>query len=246
MLSSPTWATELPGTPPPQATRARPETSSARSAAVMRAARVTRPARLATAGSSARKGSVWRPDGRRSGRDGRLRAVRDHREEPVGGADDRREPLLGVVGHADGELRATRLVEGAGHELAQSLGPHRVELDGRDGEAALAERRRLHAGPAELDPRLLERDEVLERLGHGAETVLQLGAELLEQGDVPRGGDAAVDVDLRLLVGDVVGGDVGVDVDVEADGLGRLVLPRALHLGHGLVEHLEVELEAQR
>src|SRR4051794_22656323 len=155
--SSPTWATELPGTPPPHAARTVPEMSSARSAAVMRAARVTRPARLATGGSSARKGSVWASGSRSSGRDGRPSAIGDDREESVGGPDHGREPLVGVVGHADGELRATRLVEGAGHELAQSLGPHGVELDGRDGEAALAERCGLHPGPAELDPCLLER-----------------------------------------------------------------------------------------
>src|SRR4051794_36702709 len=209
---SPTSATELPGTPPPQATRTVPEMSSARSAAVMRAARVTRPARLATGGSSVRKGSVGVRPPATSGGDGRLGALGDDREQRVGGLHDGREALLRVVRDPYGELRAARLVEPAGHELAHPLGARRVELDGGHGQPALAEGDRPDAGAAELDPRLLERDEVLERLGHGAEAVLELGPELLEQRDVAGGGDPPVDVDLRLLVGDVVRGHVGIDV----------------------------------
>ena len=62
-----------------------------------------------------------------------------------------------------------------------------------------------------------------QRLGDRAEAVLELVAQLLELGDLVRAGDAAVHVDLGLLVGDVVGRDVGVDVDVEAHGLGLVV-----------------------
>ena len=68
----------------------------------------------------------------------------------------------------------------------------------------------------------------------------------LELGDVARAGDAAVDVDLRLLVGDVVGRDVGVDVDVEAHRLGLRRPPSPSRAAHGLVEHLHVQLEAER
>ena len=68
-----------------------------------------------------------------------------------------------------------------------------------------------------------------------------------EVGDLARAGDAAVHVDLRLLVGDVVGRDVGVDVDVEAHRLGaRRRRRRPPAACDGLVEHLHVELEAER
>ena len=56
-----------------------------------------------------------------------------------------------------------------------------------------------------------------------------------------------MDVDLGLLVGDVVGRDVRVHVDVQAHRLGQGL---ALGLGLGgadrLVEHLHVQLEAER
>ena len=54
------------------------------------------------------------------------------------------------------------------------------------------------------------------RLRQLAEAVLELLAQQLEVGDVDGARDPPVDVDLRLLVGDVVGGHVGVDVDVHA------------------------------
>ena len=72
-------------------------------------------------------------------------------------------------------------------------------------------------------------------------------AQLDQLGVLARARDPAVHVDLRLLVRDVVRGHVRVDVDVQAHRLGRFrtVLLR-IHLAHGLVEHLHVELEAER
>src|SRR4051812_5248828 len=162
--------------------------------------------------------------------------------------DDCRKAALGVVRNSQRELRLARFVQRLGHLLLQALGALGVEIDRRDGEPAAPERHRASARLAELDARLLQRQEVLERLRERAEAVLELLAQRLQLGDLARPGDAPVDVDLRLLVGDVVGGHVRVDVDVEAHGL-RLVLarePLALARAHGLVEHRHVELEAER
>src|SRR3954454_8815388 len=162
--------------------------------------------------------------------------------------DDCRKAALRVVRNSQRELRLARFVQRLGHLLLQALGALGVEIDRRDGEPAAPERHRASARLAELDARLLQRQEVLERLGERAEAVLELLAQRLQLGDLARPGDAPVDVDLRLLVGDVVGGHVRVDVDVEAHGL-RLVLarePLALARAHGLVEHRHVELEAER
>ena len=86
--------------------------------------------------------------------------------------------------------------------------------------------------------------------GGGPKRSAQLLAQLLQLGDLAGGGDPAVDVDLGLLVGDVVGRHVGVDVDVEAHGLrassGSSPSSSAAIACDGLVEHLHVELEAER
>src|SRR5436190_23781663 len=97
-----------------------------------------------------------------------------HGQQLVGGAEDRREALLRVVGNADGELRLAGLVERAREVLAELLRAHGVELDRRDREPAALEGDRLRAGLAELDARLLEGDEVAERVGDRAEAVLEL------------------------------------------------------------------------
>ena len=70
--------------------------------------------------------------------------------------------------------------------------------------AGLAELHRARARPAELDARLLEPHQVLDRLGHRAEAVLQLLDDHAQVGGLARRGDAAVHVDLRDLVGDVL------------------------------------------
>src|SRR3954467_1039505 len=162
--------------------------------------------------------------------------------------DDCRKAALRVVRNSQRELRLARFVQRLVHLLLQERGAFGVQIDRRDGETAAPERHRARPRLAELDARLLQRDEVLERLWERAEAVLELLAQRLQLGDLARAGDAPVDVYLRLLVGDVVGRHVRVDVDVEAHGL-RLVLARealALARAHGLVEHRHVELEAER
>src|SRR3954471_7346932 len=161
--------------------------------------------------------------------------------------DHCRESALRVVRNSQRELRLARFVQRLGHLLLEALGAFGVEIDRRDGEPAAPERHRAGARLAELDARLLQGQEVLERLRERAEAVLKLLAQRLQLGDLARAGDAAVDVDLRLLVGDVVGGHVRVDVDVEAHGL-RLVLarePLVLARANRLVEHAHVQLEAE-
>ena len=103
----------------------------------------------------------------------------------------------------------------------------RVELDRDDRQAIAAEADRLRSGLAELDPRPLQREQVLERLGHLPEAVLELLAQALDVGHLERAREPAVDVDLRLLVGDVVGRHVGVDVHVEPHRLGQLAVALA-------------------
>src|SRR3954451_7002490 len=162
--------------------------------------------------------------------------------------DHCRKAVLGGVGNSQRELRLARFVERLGDLLLEALRPLGVEIDRRDREPAAAERHRAGPRLAELDARLLERDEVLERVGDRAEAVLELLAQSAELGDFAGARDAPVDVDLRLLVGDVVGRHVGVDVDVEAHGL-RLVMSRealALARPDRLVEHAHVQLEAER
>lgn len=53
-------------------------------------------------------------------------------------------------------------------------------------------------------------------------------------------------LDLGLLVRDVVRRDVGVDGDVEPHGLAIGDLAVSLGRGNGLIEHLHVQLKAER
>ena len=129
-------------------------------------------------------------------------------------------PNLGDFAGTYCQLRPARLVGRVRDLRPQPLGGLGVEVDRRDRQPAAAEADGARAGLAELDPRLLQVDEVDQRLGHRAEAVLELVAQRDQLGDLARGGDPAVDVDLRLLVGDVVGRHVGVDVDVEPHRLG--------------------------
>ncbi len=88
----------------------------------------------------------------------------------------------------------------------------------------------------------------LQRIGHRAEAVGQLMAQREQLVDAGGAGDAAVHVDLRLLVADVARGHVGVEADVEANGFDlvlRVITLDAAHRADGLVDHLQVQLEAE-
>ena len=88
-------------------------------------------------------------------------------QQRVRGADDRREALLRVLGDAHRQLRAAGLVGRAGDLVLQARGAGGVEVDRRHGQPAAAEAHRAGAGLAELDPRLLQADEVDQRVGDG-------------------------------------------------------------------------------
>ena len=68
---------------------------------------------------------------------------------------------------------------------------------------------------AQLDPGALQLEQVLDRLRQRAEAVAKLVAQGAQLAGLARPRDPPVDVDLRRLERDVVGGQVGVDVDVE-------------------------------
>src|SRR4051794_16171550 len=100
-----------------------------------------------------------------------------------------RKAVLGGIGNSQRELRLAGLVERLGDLLLQALGPLGVEVDRRDGEATAAERHRPGPGLAELDPRLLQRNEVLERRRHRPEAVLELLAQRAELRHLARARD---------------------------------------------------------
>ena len=108
-----------------------------------------------------------------------------------------------------------------------------------------AEDEEVGAEHRELELRLLDREEVRDRLGQRPEAILGRDAQLVQLVLVLDERDAAVQVDLERLGRDVRRGDVRVDARVDAHRPRRA--PRhALQLGDGLVQHLDVELEAER
>src|SRR3954452_21976329 len=110
--------------------------------------------------------------------------------------DHCRKAVLGGIGNSQRELRLARLVQRLGDLLLETLGPLGVEIDGRDCEPAAPEGDRAGPRLAELDARLLQRDEVLERGRARAEAVLELLAQPPELRDLARARDPPVDVDL--------------------------------------------------
>src|SRR5579875_2542828 len=176
-----------------------------------------------------------------------LRRLARDRQQHVGRPDHGRELLERILGHPQRELRLARLIQGLGDLLTHPPGPDGVQLDRRDGQPPAPEGHRPRPRLPELDPRLLQRDQVQKRLRRLPEAVLELLAQQHQIGHLARPGDPPVHVDLRLLVGDVVGGHVGVDVDVQAHRLPLRLPVRPVHRRrHRLVEHLHVELEAER
>ena len=82
-------------------------------------------------------------------------------------------------------------------------------------------------------------------LGDRAVAVLPLGGDVVHLGVAGDRGEAPVGLEPQLLLGHVVEGQEGVGRHVELD-LGRLARRLALHLGDGLVDHLDVEVVADR
>ena len=105
-----------------------------------------------------------------------------------------------------------------GAQLAQLSG---AEHDRSDRRAAAAEDEVVGAEAGELQLRLLDREEVLDRLGHRAVPVLGRDAQLVQLVLGLGKRDAAVQVDLQRLGSDVGGGDVGVDARIDAHRAAR-------------------------
>ena len=122
---------------------------------------------------------------------------------------------------------------------------HGVKLDRRHLQGP-PRKLTARAQPRRLDARLLERDQVAQRVRDVTEPIGKLGAQLVQVGDLARACDPPVHLDLGLLVRDVIRGDVRVDVDVEADRLGQVAVLVGVGGADRLVEHLHVELEAER
>src|SRR4051812_1468507 len=84
-------------------------------------------------------------------------------ENRLRGGDDRPEALIGLFWEPYSHRLAARFVHGVRHALAQRLRAGRVELDGSDRHALAGEADRARARPPQLDARVLEVNEVVER-----------------------------------------------------------------------------------
>src|SRR2546421_9036878 len=135
-----------------------------------------------------------------------------------------------VHGRVDPAAQVSQLV-GAEHHLA-------------DARLAAAEDEVVRTCTGELELRLLDQEEVLDRLRQRTEAILgrrlQLAQLVLRLGQ----GEPAVQVDLERLRRDVRGWHVGVHARVDPNRP-RCNAPLARELGHRLGEELDVELEAQ-
>ena len=128
-------------------------------------------------------------------------------------------------------------------ELAQLV---RAEHDRPDGRAAAAEDEVVGAEPRELQLRLLDREQVLDRLGQRAVAVLDRRLELAQLVLVLDEREPAVEVDLERLGRDVAR-PARTRRRARRRAPGRAASRRwPGELGDGLVQHLDVELEAER
>src|SRR5438067_9805138 len=129
----------------------------------------------------------------------------------------------------------------AAPQLAQLA---RAEHDRTDGRSTPAEDEVVGAEARQLQLRLLDPEEVLDRLRERPVAVLGRDLELAQHVLVLDEREPAVQVDLQRLARDVARGDVGVDARVHADRP-RGEPPLARELRNRLVQHLDVELEAE-
>src|SRR5437868_3084910 len=80
----------------------------------------------------------------------------------------------------------------------------RVELERDDRQAPAPDLGGARPGGTQLDPRPLQREQVLDRLRHRTEAVAKLVAQRPQLSGAARCGDPAMDIDLRRLEGNVV------------------------------------------
>ena len=125
--------------------------------------------------------------------------------QALGQRQDGLQPRFGIPVDPHGGRLLAPFVERSLDLLGQHAGRRRVELDPGDAEAAAAELDAASAGKAELDPRLLQPQQVLGLGRERPEAVGQLVANRPQLARLAGGDDAAVDVDLGRLEGDVGG-----------------------------------------
>src|SRR5579875_1767521 len=106
-----------------------------------------------------------------------LRRLARDRQQHVGRPDHGRELLERILGHPQRELRLARLIQGLGDLLTHPPGPDGVQLDRIDRQPPAPEGHRPRPRLPELDPRLLQRDQVQKRLRRRPEAVRELLAQ---------------------------------------------------------------------
>src|SRR4249919_571915 len=163
------------------------------------------------------------------------------------GLDDSIGQLERVIEAVDsqGDLALLRRVDHRrrrSHECAHLGG---AEGERADGHATASEHEVVGTEGRELQLRLLDREQVPDRLRERAVAVLGRRDELAELVLVLRERDPPMEVDLERLRRHVRCGDVGVDSRVDPYRPCRDPSP-ARELRDRLVEHLDVELEPER
>src|SRR3954468_19717612 len=136
-------------------------------------------------------------------------------------------------------------VDGRVDAVAEPLQLARAEHQPADRRLAAAEHEVVGAQARELDLRLLDREEVLDRLGQGAVAAFERRLQLAQRVLRLREREPSMHVDAQRLGSDVLLRDERVDPRVDADGP-RCDAMLALQFGHGFVQELDVQLEADR
>jgi len=165
----------------------------------------------------------------------RLRRLAHHLRAARRRPDDRREAPGVVTRHAHRHLRAAGLVQRFGQLFAQCAWRGR-ESSSIGTTASRSPRKLTVRAPAW--PNLIRARCSASRFSSGSGTGPKRSSSSARScsdvGDLEGAGDAPVDVDLRLLVGDVVGRDVRIDVDVESHRLRALPPAGAIVAGFAL------------
>src|SRR5262245_37658449 len=173
--------------------------------------------------------------GGRAFHSGRLTGLQDSIDQPerLGKSIVRAKAHFAVSYGVDGRVDAVS-------ELLELAG---AEDEPPDGRLAAAEDEVVGAEERDLDLRLLDREQVLDRLRQRAVAVLEPRLELAQLVLGLGEREPAMDVDAQRLRTDVLLRDVRVDASVHPDRP-RGHTPLSLQLRDRLVQQLDVELEA--
>src|SRR5919108_5310410 len=150
-----------------------------------------------------------------------------------------------VAGLAERDLPLRARVHGGIETPAQLRELVGAEHERADCRPPTAEDQVVGPQPRELQLRVLDREQVLDRLRHGPEAVLRRRVQLSQLVVGLRERDASVEVDLERLGSDVFGGDVCVHARIDPDRARRQAA-LAGELRDRLRQQLDVELEPDR